>query len=152
MAEKKKTKPSTKNTTKATPKKAEVKPAETKASFDFNRLAVKIPEDRLPPQSIEAEQSVLGAVMIDKNAILRVGDFLRPESFYRRSHQLIFNAMLELFGKQEAIDLLSVSSKLEEKKQLNDVGGRSYLANLVNAVPTSSHIGSYAKIVSKKKI
>jgi len=151
MAEKKKTKTSTKKAPQQIDKKIEEK-KESKADFNFNRLAVKIPEDKLPPQSIEAEQSVLGAVMIDRNAIMKVGDFLKPESFYRRSHQLIFSSMLELFARQEAIDLLSVSAKLEEKKQLNDVGGRSYLANLVNAVPTSSHIGSYAKIVSKKKI
>jgi len=108
--------------------------------------------EKLPPQSVEAEQSVLGAIMIDKNAVVKVVDFLRPESFYRRRHQLIFNSMLELYSSQEAIDLLSVSAKLEEKKQLEEAGGRSYLASLVNNVPTSSHIYSYAKIVSKKKI
>jgi len=135
----------------ATPKKIEPK-SEKPERFNFDRLAVKIPEDRIPPQSVEAEQSVLGSVMIDKNAIFRVVDTLRPESFYRRSHQLIYITILELFSRQESIDLLSVSAKLEEKKQLEEVGGRTYLANLVNAVPTSSHITSYAKIVSKKKI
>ena len=108
--------------------------------------------EKLPPQSAEAEQSVLGAIMIDKNAVVKVVDFLRPESFYRRRHQIIYASMLELYSSQEAIDLLSVSAKLEEKKQLEEAGGRSYLATLVNTVPTSSHIYSYAKIVSKKKI
>jgi len=120
--------------------------------FQVEAMAVDSAQDRLPPQSIEAEQSVLGAIMIDRNAIVRIADFLRPESFYQRRHQLIYTAMLELFSRQEAIDLLSVSAKLEEKKQLEDVGGRSYLASLVNSVPTSSHVFSYAKIVSKKKI
>jgi replicative DNA helicase len=109
-------------------------------------------DNHLPPQNIEAEQSVLGALMIDKNAIIRIGDFLKSESFYKRNHQLIYTAILELFNQQESIDLLSVSAKLEEKGQLESIGGRTYLAGLVNAVPTSSHVYSYAKIVSKKKV
>ncbi len=109
-------------------------------------------QERIPPQSIEAEQSVLGAIMIDKNAMIKVVDILQIDSFYRRSHQLIYSAMLELYTKQEAIDLLSVSAKLEEMKALDAVGGRSYLATLVNMVPTTSHLYSYAKIVAKKKI
>jgi len=117
---------------------------------DIKEQNSDIQQDRLPPQSIEAEQSVLGAIMIDKKAIIRVSDFLRPESFYRRRHQLIYSAILELSLQQDAIDILSVSAKLEEKKQLEEIGGQSYLASLVSAVPTSSHIYSYAKIVSKK--
>lgn len=148
MAEKKSAK-SKKSIKPATSQKEKPSSDET---FSFDRLAAEVPEDKLPPQSIEAEQSVLGAIMIDKSAILRVADFLRPESFYRRRHQLIYQAMLELFDAQEAIDLLSVSAKLEEKKQLDQIGGRTYLAGLVNAVPSSSHVSSYAKIVSKKKI
>jgi len=127
-------------------------PKKQNSNIQVDPLSIQTSQDRLPPQSVEAEQSVLGSVMIDKNAIIRVSDFLRPESFYRRRHQLIYSAMLEIFGEQEAIDLLSVSAKLEEKKQLEEVGGRSYLASLVNAVPTSSHVYSYAKIVSKKKV
>jgi len=119
---------------------------------DIKEQNSDIQQDRLPPQSIEAEQSVLGAIMIDKKAIIRVSDFLRPESFYRRRHQLIYSAILELSLQQDAIDILSVSAKLEEKKQLEEIGGQSYLASLVSAVPTSSHIYSYAKIVSKKKV
>ena len=140
-------------------KKAKEKRKENSALLDDSSginvnslLSTQANQDRLPPQSIEAEQSVLGAIMIDKNAMVRVVDFLKPESFYRRRHQLIFNAMLELYAAQEAIDLLSVSAKLEEKKQLEEAGGRSYLASLVNMVPTSSHVYSYAKIVAKKKI
>ena len=93
---------------------------EQNSDMQVNSLSIQASQDRLPPQSIEAEQSVLGSIMIDNNAIIRVSDFLRPESFYRRRHQLIYLVMLEIFREQEAIDLLSVSAKLEEKKQLEE--------------------------------
>jgi replicative DNA helicase len=105
---------------------------------------------RLPPQNIEAEQSVLGALLIDKEAILKVADILRPEDFYKDAHCIIYETMLDLFEKKEPIDLLSLSSRLEEKKQLESVGGLAYLTSLAHVVPTSSHVESYARIVSKK--
>ena len=111
-----------------------------------------IPKDSLPPQNIEAEKSTIGSVLLDKESINRVADFLRPEDFYNRSHQIIFNAMLELFEKREPIDLLSLSNKLKEQNQLEAVGGAGYLTSLINSVPTSSHIVHYAKIVERKKI
>lgn len=106
--------------------------------------------DRLPPQNIEAEQSVLGALMLDKNAIIRVADFLRSDDFYRGSHLLIYEAMLELFEKHEPIDILSVSNRLQDKGKLEETGGYSYLTTLANSVPTSAHIHYYAKIVQQK--
>lgn len=106
----------------------------------------------LPPQNIEAEKSTLGAILLDKEAINRIADFLRPEDFYQRAHQIIFESMLRLFEKREPIDLLSVSNLLGEQGQLDLIGGAGYLTSLINAVPTSSHIVHYAKIVERKKI
>ncbi len=114
-------------------------------------MANELPE-KLPPQNIEAEQSLLGCLMLDKNAIVKVVDFLEPRDFYRKSHQEIYQVCRELFEKGEPIDLLSLSSRLKEKKKLEEVGGNSYLTELVNLVPTASHIFNYAKIVQRKRI
>jgi len=114
-------------------------------------MANELPE-KLPPQSIEAEQSLLGCLMLDKNAITKVADFLMPQDFYRGSHQEIYRACQELFEKGEPIDLLSLSNRLKERGQLEEVGGNSYLTELVNSVPTASHVLNYAKIVQRKRI
>lgn len=108
--------------------------------------------DKLPPQNIEAEKSLLGSLMIDRNAIIKVADFLQSRDFYKRSHQIIYEAMLELFDRNEAIDFLSLSSRLVEKGNLEEIGGKTYLAELVNSVPNALHVLDYAKIVQKKRI
>ncbi|MDP2735434.1 MAG: replicative DNA helicase [bacterium] len=108
--------------------------------------------DKLPPQSLEAEVSLLGSLMMDRDAILKVADFLEPRDFYKKAHQSIYRAAEELFEKGEPIDLLSMASKLKEKSQLEEVGGNSYLTELINSVPTASHVMAYAKIVQKKRI
>lgn len=110
-----------------------------------------VPE-KLPPQNIEAERSLLGSLMLDKNAIVKVADFLEPRDFYKETHQEIYLAMQELFAKAEPIDLLSVSARLQEKEKLETVGGRTYLAELINSVPTAFHVLNYAKIVQRKRI
>ncbi len=107
---------------------------------------------RMPPQNLEAEQSILGALLIDKDAMLKVADILNPAEFYKDAHRLIYEAMLELYAAKEPIDILSLTTKLEEKKLLDNVGGRSYLAGLSNAVPTSANVVHYAKIVRKKAV
>lgn len=107
---------------------------------------------KLPPQDLEAEQSVLGALMIDKDAIYAIADVLHPENFYKRQHVLIYEAILRLWGRHEPIDILSVSSELKKMDKLKEVGGSSYLTELVNGVPTSSHIAHYAKIVKEKHV
>ena len=112
----------------------------------------KISAEKLPPQSVEAEESVLGSLLIDKNAVIRVADILRSEDFYKRAHQLIFTAILHLYEKSEPVDVLSLSNRLKETGDLESLGGTSYLANLVNAVPTASNVAHYAKIVRHKKI
>jgi len=114
-------------------------------------MANELPE-KLPPQSIEAEQSLLGSLMLDRNAITKVADFLRPEDFYRGNHQEIYQACQELFEKGEPIDFLALSNRLKERGQLEEIGGNSYLTELVNSVPTASHVLSYARIVQRKRI
>ncbi len=109
-------------------------------------------EGRLPPQNIEAEQSVLGSLMLDKEAIIQIADILKSDDFYRGIHSNIYQVMLELFEKNEPIDLLSLTNRLEEKKQLEEIGGVSYLTSLVNSVPTAAHVAHYAKIVKHKKV
>jgi len=107
-------------------------------------------DEKLPPQNIEAEQALLGSLLIDKDAVVTVADILEPEDFYKKKHQKIYQAMLQLWKNGEPIDILSVANTLEESKALDDIGGRSYLASLSNSVPTSSHVKSYAEIVRKK--
>jgi len=114
-------------------------------------LMEKISADKLPPQSIDAEKSLLGALLIDREAINKVADYLRAEDFYQRGHQIIYEALTALFDRREPIDLLSLSNKLEEKGALEQIGGIAYITSLANSVPTSAHVTSYAKIVQKKK-
>ncbi|MBZ1348554.1 MAG: replicative DNA helicase [Candidatus Nealsonbacteria bacterium] len=109
-------------------------------------------QSKLPPQSIEAEQSLLGCLMLDKNAIIKVADFLQPKDFYRTSHQKIYLACQNLFEKGEPIDLLAVIDRLKGKNLLEEIGGNSYLTELINSVPTASHVVNYAEIVRRKKV
>ena len=106
--------------------------------------------EKLTPQNLEAEQSLLGALLLDKDAIIRVGDIIAKEDFYADKHRMTFEAMIELFRKQEPIDLLSLSNRLQERGDLERIGGRAYLIQLSNTVPTASHVVHYAQIVQKK--
>jgi replicative DNA helicase len=108
--------------------------------------------NKMPPQNIEAEQSVLGSLMIDKNAVIRVGDIITSEDFYKDNHGKIYEAMIYLYEHHEPIDLLSLSNRLAETDNLERVGGQSYLASLANTVPTAANIVHYAKIVEKKAV
>ncbi len=107
---------------------------------------------KLPPQNIEAEESVLGALMIDKDAIVKIVDNLTAVDFYKPAHGKIYEAIIKLYEAHQPIDILSITSKLKEMELLSEIGGSTYLTELVNAVPTASHIGHYAKIVREKKI
>lgn len=109
-------------------------------------------EQRIPPQNVEAEQSVLGSLMLDSNAVMKVGDFLTSRDFYRGTHKTIYSAMTDLFERNEPIDILSVANRLKEKKELENAGGQAYLAELVNSVPTASNIIHYARLVQQKRI
>lgn len=117
-----------------------------------NSFAKTISADKLPPQNLEAEKSLLGALLLDKEAINRVADIIKPEDFYQRSHQLVCEAAFYLFERHEPIDLLSLSNKLGEMGVLEQIGGLAYLTSLVSSVPTSAHVSTYAKIVQRKKM
>lgn len=124
------------------------------SSFLRSRMATKTPKniDKLPPQDIEAEQSVIGAILIDKEAFFRVADVIYPNDFYVDGHRRIFETMTELSEKGEPLDILSVSSKLKEKNLLDLVGGKGTLTKIVNAVPSAAHVVHYANIVHKKSV
>lgn len=107
---------------------------------------------RVPPQNIEAEMALLGSIMLRPDSIYEVIDIITPKSFYANRHAVIFEGMLDLFTKRTPIDLLSLSSRLKEKNHLDQVGGASYLTELVNTVPSSANIKHYAEIVEKKHI
>jgi replicative DNA helicase len=107
---------------------------------------------RMPPNNIEAEISVLGSLMIDKDAITKVADIVHPDDFYKDKHGKVYEVLLELYQEQEPLDILSVSSKLKDKKILKEIGGRTYLTELINAVPSAANVVSYANLVRKKSV
>jgi len=102
---------------------------------------------KVPPHSEEAEVSVIGAILIDQDAIVTVAEFLRPEHFYFESHSLIFKAILDLYEERSPIDIVTLTDKLKKNKDLTKVGGAAYLAEMVNRVPTSANIEKYGLIV-----
>lgn len=114
-------------------------------------MANEMPE-KIPPQAVEAEMSLLGCLMLDKSAIVRVADLLSAEDFYKKAHQDIYMACRDLFERGEPIDFLSVSNRLKDMGLLDGVGGSAYLTELVNSVPTASHTSTYAGIVHRKRI
>jgi len=106
-----------------------------------------MPEIRIPPHSEEAEACVLGAILIDKDAIVAVAEFLRPEHFYNENNALIFQALLDLYEERKPIDIVTLKDELKKRKILTKVGGSAYLANLVNQVPTAAHVEEYGRII-----
>ncbi len=107
---------------------------------------------RLPPQNIEAEQSVLGSLLIDPEAILKVTPFLRPEDFYRETHGLTYRAIIDLHERRQPADFVTLCDELERRGQLEQAGGADYLTSLINAVPTSTHVEHYARIVERTAV
>lgn len=107
---------------------------------------------KIPPQDLEAEMSVLGALMLDTKAIIKVADTLEAADFYVPAHQKIYDAMISLFSKGEPIDVLTVTATLKRRKQLAAVGGEQYLTDLIENVPTSAHIERYAAIVHEERV
>jgi len=108
--------------------------------------------DRMPPHNIEAEQAVLGAVFLEKEALITAMEIVRPEDFYRTAHQRIFQCMIDLLERGEPIDLVTVTAELQNRKWLEEVGGVSYLTDLANAVPTAANVEYYARIVEEKAL
>ncbi|MBI5399678.1 replicative DNA helicase [Candidatus Saganbacteria bacterium] len=109
-------------------------------------------EERIPPQDLIAEQSVIGSVLLDKNAIARVVELIQPDSFYRDAHRFIYESILELFDRGEPVDLVTVTNGLRKNNKLDAVGGSIYVADLINSVPTAANVEYYAKIVEEKAI
>jgi replicative DNA helicase len=104
----------------------------------------------MPPQSIEAEQAVLGAIMIDADRLISASERLLPQDFYRASHQRIFEAMLVLSDRGEAIELVTVTAELSTVGILDEIGGLPYLAELAEGVPTAANINYYVNVVDQK--
>ena len=102
---------------------------------------------RIPPHSVDAEVSVLGALLLDREAILSVAEFLFPDHFYDERHKSIFECILQLYENRIPVDVLTVSEQLKKMKALKKVGGSAYLAQLANKVPTAAHVEHYGKIV-----
>ena len=108
--------------------------------------------DRIPPQNVEAEQAVLGSMLIEREAISRVSEILRPEDFYREAHRLICSAILQLFNKNEAVDLITLTELLRREDKLEAAGGISYVTSLANSMPTAANVSYHAKIVEEKAL
>ncbi|MCP4426158.1 MAG: replicative DNA helicase [Chloroflexi bacterium] len=108
--------------------------------------------ERLPPHSAEAEEAVLGSLLIDPDAVFEVSSFLRPAAFYRRQNQWIFEAILDLSERHEPLDLITLTEELRRREQLEEVGGEGYIIGLINAVPTSINARSYGKLVEAASI
>ncbi len=109
-------------------------------------------QDRIPPQDIEAEQAVLGAIFLDNDTIIDAMEILEPRAFYRRAHQIIFQAMIQLNDRNEAIDVITLKAELESTQSLEDIGGILYLTELSQASPSAASISYYAKIVDDKAV
>ena len=106
--------------------------------------------DRMPPQNIDAEQAVLGAMLIKKEAIAEVSQLLRPEDFYRDAHKIIYEAMLALFNRNEPADIVTVTNYLDKENKLDKVGGITFVTALANIVPTAANVNFHANIVREK--
>ncbi len=110
-------------------------------------MAISSDALKVPPQDLQAEQSVLGAILVDASSINLVVEFLRQDHFYSKENQNIYGAMLSLFEKQQPIDIITLQSQLKKEGKLKDVGGTVYLTDLINTVPTSAYIEHYGRIV-----
>jgi replicative DNA helicase len=109
-------------------------------------------EERLPPQNIPAEQSVIGAMLLDKNAIMQAVEILSPDSFYREAHRGIYEAVLSLSDRNEPVDLITVTEELRKTGRLEAIGGSVYISDLLGSVPTAANVGYYARLVEEKAV
>ena len=126
------------------------KPFNSLKNTDSNIISLS--KGRIPPQAIDLEEAVLGAMLIDKKGVDEVIDILQPDAFYKTSHQYIFESIFELFKSSEPIDLLTVSASLRKKGKLDSVGGEFYLVQLSQKVSSSAHIEFHARIILQKFI
>ena len=107
---------------------------------------------RIPPHSVEAEQSVLGSILLDKEAMISVSETLVPEDFYKEAHKVIYESMLKLYNSQSEIDLITLTDELRDQGYLDDIGGIAYITSLSTVVPTTSNIKYYVNIVKENAI
>lgn len=108
--------------------------------------------EKLPPQNLEAEASVLGSILIDKDAIFKIADILSPADFYNDAFKIIYENMLWLYEHHQPIDVITLTNRLEEKGKLEEVGGATVISELTNAIPSAAHVVNYAKIVADKAL
>ncbi|MGO9612205.1 MAG: replicative DNA helicase [Dissulfurispiraceae bacterium] len=108
--------------------------------------------DRLPPQNLEAEQSILGAIILDNDALPRVVEDLKPDDFYKEAHRRLYRVMLDLFEKSEPVDIITLTDYLRRSNELDTIGGLSYLSFLANSIPTSANIKYHSKIIREKSL
>ncbi len=108
--------------------------------------------ERIPPQNLDAEQSTLGSMLLEKEAIYKGSELLRPDDFYREAHRVIFEVVVHLANKGEPVDMITVSEELKQRGMLDKVGGAAYLTQLANFVPTAANVEHYAQIVAEKSL
>src|SRR6056297_1288549 len=124
----------------------------TKNFSQSKQIAQSIDYGKLPPQALDLEEAVLGAIMLEKDAIIAVMDIIRPESFYKEGHQKIFKAVLDLSQELQPIDILTVTEELRKRDELDVVGGPFYITQLASKVSSAAHIEYHARIIAQKYI
>ena len=111
-----------------------------------------VPAGKIPPQNVDAEMSLLGAVLIDEEVLADITEHVKPKDFYDKRHAIIYDAIMRLYEKNKPVDLLTLTDELKRKKEIDEIGGSAYLTELTNYVPTAAHAESYAEIVAQKAV
>ncbi len=111
-----------------------------------------VPAGKIPPQNVDAEMSLIGAILIDEETLADISEHVKPQDFYDRRHGIIYDAIMRLFEKNKPVDLLTLTDELKRKSELDEIGGSAYLTELTNYVPTAAHAESYAEIVAQKAV
>lgn len=111
-----------------------------------------VPAGKVPPQNVDAEMSLIGAILIDEETLADITEHVKPKDFYDKRHAMIFDGIMRLYEKNKPVDLLTLTDELKRKNELDEVGGSAYLTELTNYVPTAAHAESYAEIVAQKAV
>jgi len=109
-----------------------------------------VPAGKVPPQNLDAEMSLLGAILIDEETLADITEHVKPKDFYDKRHAIIFDAIMRLYEMNKPVDLLTLTDELKRKNEIDEIGGSAYLTELTNYVPTAAHAESYAEIVAQK--
>lgn len=113
-------------------------------------MSQSTPNIIIPPQNLDAEKSLLGSLLLDPDAMIKVADLIKPDDFYEERHRTIFQAMLDLYEKQRPLDIVTVSGTLKDRKELENIGGAGYLSELASSLPSSANVAGYAGMVASK--